>query len=1033
MLKKLVSVLMIITMAVQWNIYSIVSADANSYKDPYKELFIADADGSDKFLPVNFSIRAQDQLGLNTSTGHYVSWENVSFDTAPVAVELTYATLHKGVEFELRLDSSVGLPIASFKPEPTGTNMYNISKMRVDVSRTVTGVHTLYAVWKNSYLNMKSIVFFGKGEDNTGYAMYDGYQNEQSFDDLSSNDFAYEITLLNQLGMLDFTDGAKFDKDKMVTRGEFAQSLCSFYTDDVPDGNMCFYDLPANHSKAKYVNYLYSIGLIDMTRDGYFRPDSNISVDEALDILIKIFDYQHLKEYFLPQGRTELENSIMSGIELKSRDSFTRQDLAMMLYHATEASYITTQYNGKNSPGYRSTKGVLYKTRNMNKIYGVVTAIPSTSLSSSESGLSAQQVMIDDTVFSDKKEIAKKFLGYDCVVYYEDAANGDEKELKAIYPRKNVSETVIDTTKDDELREITQQQIEYYNADSRKKSIRFSGTSYFIYNGKAIDDSLDRFVQPESFRGRIRVIKNNNCTVSVIDEYQNALITAVDTGGRKYLDKISDVVIDTSEDNTAVYKDGKAIANTDITTDSAAVVYRSKNKNGEKITAVYIQPEVKVTGMINRVDDEYIVIEETKYRLAKENKCTLTAGMFGDFTINGFNEIIWYEPKTNESMKVAIYLDYQVNNYALDDKIVIKLFTEDNQVEIVECASKMILDGVMRKETEALIDGTGAYEGLKNIEKKTPVMYLVNTDNKLMALDTYQKGSEDRFDILTKVNQKGTFRFLNGPRILVERSSGLSKAVFESGAKLMSFWAGSFSDDEECSIETFANQIHSTQYVTGQAYSTKGKENVADIFVWENRDYVEDGGNETNFILVNDICTAVDEDGDTRRAISGYSGSKQVNKYISESLSAEETQKIDHILQNLQCGDYIKLKFDRHSDIKNIEVMYFYDGVADRNGVGAALYKDGAGNYRKSHDNILSQICILGKAVDLKDNFITIQSGENGNPESYALREPGAFRHHTRGIEKGLLLSEVFRSEQNGDNVLVLVLAGYVSQIIIYE
>lgn len=1026
-LKRIISALIIISSVIQISGFNLAFAAGDEYKNPYKFIYISEYDGEDSYLPANFSYR--DGFGSNTQGGNYVSWKNVNFDDAPASVELSYATMHSGAVAEIRIDGVLGPVLATFAPNPTG-NMFTEGVIEVNVQTEVKGVHDLYFVWKNSYLNIKYLKFKKYGKDNLGYSLFEGVSNEAVYEDLSTNALSYEIRLLNKLGMLGFIDGAKFDSKKSVTRADFAQALCGFFTDEVDDVESYFYDLPTGHSKSKYVNYLYQKGIFDMTPDGHFRPDTIITVEQALNIIKKLYNLPNIDDEVIKQTEKNFEETILSGVTGKITNELTRQNLAMMLSNAIEATYISykTGYNGKIELYF--TEGILKETRKIDKNYGVVNAVPSTSLSNVESGLAIGEVLIGDVIYNDPKNLAQKYLGYNCVVYYEEI--GGEFTVEAIYPRNNVSETIIDTTNEDELVTVSEQVIEYCTSNSNGKIKRtsLSDTVYFVYNGKAIDETIDRFVNVDTFQGKIRVINNKDCTVVLIDEYQNVLLKCIDSAESKYLDRITDTLIDLTDVNTTVYKNSRPIMDNDIPAESVAYIYKSKNTIGTKITRIVILPDNKITGIVNSIKDDTITIGSEEYKIAKENKKTYSIGLFGTFVLNTYNEIIWSDTGETDELQLGIYLGYKEITED-EETVYVKLYTKDGLISKYECAQKFILDGITRKKTFQIVDGKNSYKGLDAVEVRTPVMYMINEENKLTILDTYYEGNKTRYDNLVKVGIEQKYRFSNNARILVEQGNGYGSVPFETDSTLISLWAGT--DDTVNVIEPFQNQIASNAFPVGQSYSTNGNKKIANIFVWKDRVNPDNGAAVSDFILVDEVIETLDTDDMPTRVISGYTGMEKVTRYISDQPSVD-TVKINRILDNLRCGDYIYTKVDPKGNIVDIEVNYFCDGVSARNGIPSVLYKNNGGNYRKHHDLMLNGLRVFCKVVDIEDNFIFVRVGEGASAveEVYALSSPAILKVYPKGIDTGLATKEVFNSNTYGANAVVMVSNGRAEQIIIY-
>ncbi len=1025
-LKRILSVLIIISSVIQ--LMGVNLAFADTTKDPFKLIYISEFDGDNYYLPANFSYR--DGFGTDTSTGHYLAWKNVDFYEAPSTVELSYATSHAGAIAELRLDSASGPLIATFAPEKTG-NMFVEGRITASIDEEVRGIHDLYFVWKTNYLNIKCVQFKRYGEDKLGYSIFEGMNDEIIYEDLATNELAYQIKILNRLGMLGFIKEVKFDSKKVVTRAEFAQALCGFYTDSVDGNEEYFYDLPTKHSQAKYVNYMYQRGIIEMTADKHFRPDTIITVEQALNLIKKIYNMPKNNSKLVKQAEKNLENQIMSGVSSKRSGELTRQDLARMLSNAIEARYMTYTIIDGNEPGMNYTEGILKETREIDKTYGTVSAIPSTSLSNVESGISNGWVMIGDTLYSDPKNLAQKYLGYNSVIFFKEIDG--ERIVEAIYPRNSVVETVINTANDDELVSVSEKLITYYDSESKHKLTKktLAKTVYFVYNGKAIDESIDKFIDPDDFRGKIRIIDNNDCSVIMIDEYQNALLKCIDSSAAKYLDEITDTVFDFSDVNTTIYKDSRAIVSSDIPANSPAFIYRSKNTIGTPITRVVILPEKKITGIVDSVYEDTITIDSEEYKIARENKNEYSFGVYNSFIINTFNEVIWSESEAADDLALGIFVGY----YPADDEegaVDVKLFTNEGIVERFTCSEKVVLDGVSRKDNKNLISGKDSYKGLADVEKRTPVMYMINEDKQLVILDTAIEGRKSRYDNLVKVGPESKFRFSNHSRILIDYTTGRGQVPFETNSKLISLWAGI--DDTGDLIESFTNQIASVQAPTGQAYSTSGNEKIANVFVWKDRIQADTGAKDTDFILVDKVINVVDEEGDPTRAISGYIGAQKVTRYISDQASVD-MEKINKTLDTLERGDYVYMSSDPEKRITELSVNYFHDGVSSRNGISSVLFNDNGGSYRITHDHWMSGLRTLCKVIDIEDKYIFVRIGEGdaAEEEVYTLVDYTVLKVHHGIIETGLTVKEVFNSEVNGANAVLMVSEGRVKHIIIYE
>jgi len=104
-----------------------------------------------------------------------------------------------------------------------------------------------------------------------------------------------DLRLVKALGIM--TDGRANDS---VKRGEFAKMMCvakigtALNISSLTGGN--FFTDEANHWSAPYVNYLRSFKLVDGVSATEFKPESNITVLQALKMCLSILGYNYTKD-----------------------------------------------------------------------------------------------------------------------------------------------------------------------------------------------------------------------------------------------------------------------------------------------------------------------------------------------------------------------------------------------------------------------------------------------------------------------------------------------------------------------------------------------------------------------------------------------------------------------------------------------------------------------------------------------------------------------------------------------------------------
>ncbi len=102
----------------------------------------------------------------------------------------------------------------------------------------------------------------------------------------------HEYTAINWLedqGVVEGYSDMTFKPDQPVNRAEFLKMLYETIGMKGKTPTLPFPDVPYNTWYTKYVQEAYSTGVIQGYPDGYFRPDNQINVVEALKIIDEAF------------------------------------------------------------------------------------------------------------------------------------------------------------------------------------------------------------------------------------------------------------------------------------------------------------------------------------------------------------------------------------------------------------------------------------------------------------------------------------------------------------------------------------------------------------------------------------------------------------------------------------------------------------------------------------------------------------------------------------------------------------------------
>lgn len=139
--------------------------------------------------------------------------------------------------------------------------------------------------------------------------------------------------------MVGYGDGT-FRPDKTVTRAEMATILCKMLEEDkgLKKDSTVFSDVPVSHWGNGYVVKAVKIGFVSGYGNGKFGPDDTVTYEQAVTMLVQALGgkKEAAKRGGYPEGPLALakEHGLLEGISAKTGDSFSRGEVAVLLYNS---------------------------------------------------------------------------------------------------------------------------------------------------------------------------------------------------------------------------------------------------------------------------------------------------------------------------------------------------------------------------------------------------------------------------------------------------------------------------------------------------------------------------------------------------------------------------------------------------------------------------------------------------------------------------------------------------------------------------
>lgn len=163
-------------------------------------------------------------------------------------------------------------------------------------------------------------------------------QATSSFLDVDENtEYAEAVEYVNDAGIMGGIGNGYFSPNTTVTRAQMAAIICRFLgeTDNLVTSNR-FSDVSKDYWANGYIDKVAGFGIINGYGDGSFRPDGNVTCQQAVAMIIRAIgaedEANELGGY--PQGYFAVANEadLLVDIHSEADEPLSRADIAMILY-----------------------------------------------------------------------------------------------------------------------------------------------------------------------------------------------------------------------------------------------------------------------------------------------------------------------------------------------------------------------------------------------------------------------------------------------------------------------------------------------------------------------------------------------------------------------------------------------------------------------------------------------------------------------------------------------------------------------------
>lgn len=653
--------------------------------------------------------------------------------------------------------------------------------------------------------------------------------------------FDENVSLLSAFGLLD----EKRDAATTIQRDDFAEIMLKYlgYGEEFYFEGTAFSDVPDRRSA---IYGMMSLGLMSGYGDGTFHPDEDISIQQAVKVIVTALGYDSIANMNggYPSGYLTTANQmeLLKNTSAQPESTLTYFNLVQMLVNALEVELITTDFNGSFS---RSDQTWLSTRLDCEKRNGIVTAAKGVSLTEDSSG--ENTVTIDGVVY-DANDDYSSLIG----AYTEFYVNGSDTVVYIKELRTERTEFAAEDILDYSTKTYTVE-----DENGRKKEYRLEQGSYIIFNGVAAEELSEEDMCPQY--GTVTLIDNNsdrNYDAVIIESYEIYVVQSVNkTDKNIYCKDKSILELGSIADDslTITNKNGTVMDFDDITVDS---VIRAAFSKDMKKAEIIISTDT-VAGTVTRTEPsgKYTLayIDDVAYRLVDELADSIFAGRVGTFYLDS-EGIIAAVSSGDGSYTYGYLLNAYIPEF---DYLELQVIDSQGSKQELKAALKMSIDGLTQRTSEQVLEllqkGTGSVV-------KQVIRYKTNGSGEIIEIDTPYNDADNMNALPQNGEGSDTLRVVySGTTEYTRQLHNFRGQVNVDSDTLVFVVTGSGKDDY--TVKSIS-ELPSDTNIRITAYADDESEFYAKVIFSEDRVALSGGSNDDVIGVIGKISEAVNEDGE---------------------------------------------------------------------------------------------------------------------------------------------------------------------------
>ncbi len=867
-----------------------------------------------------------------------------------------------------------------------------------------------------------------------------------AFDDVSEeHKYSKAISSLVSFKLLAGYEDSLFRPDNTITRAEFAAVMTRALNMESfvggLDAGSVFSDMlnedGSNHWGSGYVRFAYDQGIIAGMGDGTFAPDSPVTFEQAIKMVVCTLGYgdSAIENGGWPGGYLKVANDIglMKNASLSPTDSpASRGIVAQIVYNALEIELIEKSNSGQSV----TTKKTLLndKLRVVRfKNYMITNVDGETTINSENNDVKKGEILLqrgtENLVISYGNVMSsatlKSYIGYYISGYYR--INEEKEVLELVSVEMSSTKNMELNINFENIETYDDFKLEYWinkETDHSTKHAQISENAQLIYNGMVYDykssgdadeRNLSRWLNPESedfIYGSIRLLDSDgdaSYDAVFVEDFEvyvvkNVPVTNDSISSNNYIiydyyNSGKSIRLDPNdEDTTITIKNAKTGASVKTESLKAMNVLSVASSLDGSVYNCYVSSSNTVAGQITSLSEgrHIYTIARKDYELTKEfkqvvdsGKATLEVGSVGMYYLDHLGRIAAVKITAEQTGNYG-YITIGGLTGSSGDVATVKLVALSGSPSVptkTKLAEKVKINGKNYTDASAALsalEGSASLitanksDSVSNADCSQLVRFIKNSSGQISNITTVKADKDGDVEIGTNTDSGAVVMGVPVKKLLYNGSGNFGNEIFASSStKIIIVPTDRNKDSEYKRYTGYSNLKKGSEYEV-EAYDINASGTASVLVVY---------GADTSSPVTSDTKVSIVKD----KAIAINSLTEEIcytiSVYEEGILNSYETEDNSSKFENIEAGDIVRFGFNGDGHINDVKFEVDHNEIVYESKHDEALY-NGDYKFKTIMGTVASksdEIILIAPAEVIYTEEATNEEGEVVTPASYSL------------------------------------------------